>query len=114
MVDRDPEAIEYVLHAARENDVKFIRLWFTDILGSLRGFAITVDELESTLNRGMGFDGSSIEGFARSDEKDLYALPDPNTFSICPGDRVSMRLPVCSVTSSPPTSSISRVTPGSF
>ena len=84
MVDRDPEAIEYVLHAARENDVKFIRLWFTDILGSLRGFAITVDELESTLNRGMGFDGSSIEGFARSDEKDLYALPDPNTFSILP------------------------------
>ena len=113
MVDRDPEAIEYVLHAARENDVKFIRLWFTDILGSLRGFAITVDELESTLNRGMGFDGSSIEGFARSNERTCTPLiPIPSAYY--PGDRISTRLPVCSVTSLPPTSSISRVTPGSF
>jgi len=84
MLNRDSEAIEYVLHAARENDVKFIRLWFTNILGSLKGFSITVEELENTLVRGMGFDGSSVEGFARSDEKDLYALPDPNTFNILP------------------------------
>ena len=84
MVARDPDAIEFVLHEARENDVKFIRLWFTDILGNLKGFAITVDELEGALRRGMGFDGSSIEGFARSDERDLYAMPDPNTFSILP------------------------------
>ncbi len=81
---RDPEAIQYVLHEVRENDVKFIRLWFTDILGSLKGFAITVEELENALTRGMGFDGSSIEGFARSDERDLYALPDPTTFGILP------------------------------
>ena len=84
MIERNPEAIEYVLHEARENDVKFIRLWCTDILGNLKGFAITVEELESALTRGMGFDGSAIEGFARFDERDLYALPDPNTFSILP------------------------------
>ena len=84
MLARDPEAIEFVLHETRENDVKFIRLWFADILGNLKGFAITVEELEGALTRGMGFDGSAIEGFARSDERDLYALPDPNTFSILP------------------------------
>ena len=83
MVDRDL-AIEYALKEARDNDVKFIRLWFTDILGNLKGFAITVEELESALTRGMGFDGSAIEGFARDEEKDLYALPDPNTFAILP------------------------------
>ena len=84
MLERNPEAIQYVLHEAKENDVKFIRLWFTDILGSLKGFATTVDELEGAMTRGMGFDGSTIEGFARSDERDLFALPDPNTFSILP------------------------------
>ena len=77
-------AIEYALKEARDNDVKFIRLWFTDILGNLKGFAITVEELESALTRGMGFDGSAVEGFARDEEKDLYALPDPNTFAILP------------------------------
>ena len=83
MVDRDL-AIEYALKEARDNDVKFIRLWFTDILGNLKGFAITVEEFESALTRGMGFDGSAVEGFARAEEKDLYALPDPNTFAILP------------------------------
>ena len=83
MVDRDL-AIEYALKEARDNDVKFIRLWFTDILGNLKGFAITVEELESALTRGMGFDGSAVEGFARHEEKDLYAMPDPNTFAILP------------------------------
>ena len=84
MLKRNTEAVEYVLHKARENDVKFIRLWFTDILGSLKGVAVTVEELESALTRGMGFDGSSIEGFVRSEESDMYALPDPTTFSILP------------------------------
>ena len=83
MVERD-QAIEYALKEARDNDVKFIRLWFADILGNLKGFAITVEELESALTRGMGFDGSAIEGFARVEEKDLYALPDPNTFAVLP------------------------------
>ena len=84
MVQRNTEAIEYALKEARDNDVKFIRLWFTDILGNIKGFAVTVEELETVLTRGMGFDGSAIEGYARSDEKDLYALPDPNTFNILP------------------------------
>ena len=78
------DAIEFVLHTARENDVRFIRLWFPDILGELKGFAITVAELETALSQGMGFDGSSIEGFARIDESDMVALPDPSTFRILP------------------------------
>ena len=78
------EAAEYVLKTAREHDVKFIRLWFTDILGMLKSFAITVEELEGALQEGMGFDGSSIEGFARIDESDMVALPDPDTFNLLP------------------------------
>jgi glutamine synthetase len=84
MLERDQEAVDYVLHEAHENDVKFIRLWFSDILGNLKGVAVTVEELESALTRGMGFDGSAIEGYARSDESDMYALPDPTTFTILP------------------------------
>jgi glutamine synthetase len=75
---------EYVLKTAKEHDVKFIRLWFTDILGMLKSFAITVEELEGALEDGMGFDGSSIEGFARIDESDMVALPDPDTFQLVP------------------------------
>jgi glutamine synthetase len=78
------EAKEYVLKMAKEHDVKFIRLWFTDILGMLKSFAITVEELEGALEEGMGFDGSSIEGFARIDESDMVAMPDPNTFQLLP------------------------------
>ncbi len=78
------EAKEYVLKTAKEQDVKFIRLWFTDILGFLKSFAITFGELETALESGMGFDGSSIEGFARIDESDMVALPDPTTFQILP------------------------------
>ncbi len=78
------EANNYVLKMAKEHDVKFIRLWFTDILGMLKSFAITVEELEGALTEGMGFDGSSIEGFARIDESDMVALPDPDTFQLLP------------------------------
>lgn len=78
------ESKEYVLKMAKENDVKFIRLWFTDILGMLKSFAITVEELEGALEEGMGFDGSSIEGFARIDESDMVAMPDPDTFVLLP------------------------------
>jgi len=78
------EGKEYVLKVARERDVKFIWLWFTDILGFLKSFAITVEELEGALEEGMGFDGSSIEGFARIDESDMIALPDPDTFQLLP------------------------------
>jgi glutamine synthetase len=75
---------DYVLQMAREHDVKFIRLWFTDILGMLKSVAITVEELPEALEEGIGFDGSSIEGFARIDESDMLALPDPTTFAILP------------------------------
>lgn len=77
-------AKEQVLRKAKENKVRFIRLWFTDILGSLKSVAITVEELERALEDGMGFDGSSIEGFARIDESDMVAMPDPSTFCMIP------------------------------
>lgn len=75
---------EYVLKLAKERKVRFIRLWFTDILGFLKSVAITVTELEKALEEGMGFDGSSIQGFARIDESDMVALPDPSTFQLLP------------------------------
>jgi len=78
------EAKEYILKTAKEQNVKFIRMWFTDILGFLKSFAITVHELEGALEEGVGFDGSSIEGFVRIDESDMVALPDPNTFQLLP------------------------------
>ena len=78
------EAKDHVLRKAKEHTVKFIRLWFTDILGMLKSFAITIEELERALEEGMGFDGSSIEGCARIDESDMVALPDPDTFQLLP------------------------------
>jgi glutamine synthetase len=78
------EAKEYVLKNAKDRDVKFIRLWFTDILGVLKNFALPVEQLESALNDGVGFDGSSIQGFARIDESDMICIPDPNTFQLLP------------------------------
>ena len=75
---------EQVLKMAKDHDVKFIRLWFTDILGVLKSFAITNDELETALDEGMGFDGSSIQGYARIDESDMVAKPDPTTFQLLP------------------------------
>ncbi|MFC1945167.1 glutamine synthetase family protein [Chloroflexota bacterium] len=78
------EGVDYVINMAKEHDIKFIRLWFTDILGVLKSFAITVEELETAMTEGMGFDGSSIEGFARIDESDMVAMPDPDTFQILP------------------------------
>jgi len=78
------EANDYILKMAKEHDVKFIRLWFTDIQGILKSFAITVEELEGAMTEGMGFDGSSIQGFARIDESDMVALPDPDTFRLLP------------------------------
>jgi glutamine synthetase len=78
------EGKDYVLKMAKEHDVKFIRMWFTDIQGILKSFAITVEELETALEEGMGFDGSSIQGFARIDESDMVAMPDPDTFQLLP------------------------------
>jgi glutamine synthetase len=73
-----------VLQQAEENNVQFIRLWFTDVLGTLKSFAITVEELEDALDGGMGFDGSSITGYQDIEESDMIAMPDPSTFQVIP------------------------------
>jgi glutamine synthetase len=75
---------EYVLRTVEERGVRFIRLWFTDVLGQLKSFAITPAELEVALEEGMTFDGSAIEGFSRVQEADMLACPDPATFEIVP------------------------------
>jgi glutamine synthetase len=73
-----------VMKIVKERDVSFIQIWFTDVLGVLKSFAITPSELEGALTEGMGFDGSSIEGFARIEESDMIAMPDPATFQFLP------------------------------
>src|ERR671921_759179 len=78
---------EYVLRTVEDRDVRFIRLWFTDVLGFLKSFAITPAELEDAFERGMEFDGSAIEGYARVQEADMVAKPDPGTFQVLPGGR---------------------------
>ena len=75
---------EFVLRTLEERDIRFIRLWFTDVLGFLKSVAIAPPELETAFNEGIGFDGSAIEGFARITELDMLAKPDPATFSILP------------------------------
>ena len=73
-----------ILKLVKEQDVKFIRLWFTDILGQVKSFAITDTELEGALEKGMGFDGSSITGYQDIEESDMIAMPDMDTFAILP------------------------------
>ncbi len=77
---------EEILRKIKEENIGFVMLWFTDILGFLKSFAITADEVETVLYEGAGFDGSSIHGFTRIDESDMVALPDPDTFAILPWD----------------------------
>ncbi|MFA5866513.1 MAG: glutamine synthetase family protein [Actinomycetota bacterium] len=74
----------YVLKTVKDKGIKFIRLWFTDIQGMLKSFAITASELELALEQGMGFDGSSITGYQDIEESDMIAMPDPSTFEILP------------------------------
>jgi glutamine synthetase len=84
-----------VLELVKEKNVSFIQFWFTDVLGMLKSFALTPTELEEGLDEGMGFDGSSIEGFARIEESDMLAMPDPTTFRLLPwrqGDRPVARM----------------------
>ncbi len=73
-----------ILKLVKRKKVAFIRLWFTDVLGFLKSFDIRVEELKGALNDGMGFDGSSIEGFSRIEESDMIVKPDPDTFQIMP------------------------------
>ena len=75
---------DFVLRALEERDVRFVRLWFTDVLGFLKSVAVAPAELEGAFDEGIGFDGSAIEGFARVYESDMLAKPDPATFQILP------------------------------
>lgn len=75
---------EFVLRTIEERGVKFIRLWFTDVAGSLKSVAVAPAEIEGAFNEGIGFDGSSIEGLSRTSEADMLAIPDPTTFQILP------------------------------
>ncbi len=78
------KTIEDVYKAVKDHNVSFIQIWFTDVLGVLKSFAIRPSELEEAMTEGMGFDGSSIEGFARIQESDMIAKPDPTTFQLMP------------------------------
>ena len=75
---------EFVLRTIEERDIRFVRLWFTDVLGTLKSVSIAPAELEGAFDEGIGFDGSAIEGFARVHESDMLAKPDPSTFAILP------------------------------
>ena len=75
---------DYVLRTVEERGVRLIRLWFTDVLGQLKCFAISPAELENAFEEGMTFDGSSIDGFSRVQESDVLARPDPNSFELLP------------------------------
>ncbi|MDI6810296.1 MAG: glutamine synthetase family protein [archaeon] len=83
-MEKEAKGEERVFEAVEKYDVNFIGLWFTDILGNLKSVGIAISELETAFDEGMGFDGSSIKGFARIDESDMLAKPDPATFQIIP------------------------------
>ena len=75
---------EFVLRTIEDRDVRFVRMWFTDVTGTLKSVALAPAEVESAFEEGLGFDGSSIEGFSRVTESDMLLLPDPSTFQILP------------------------------
>ena len=84
MAEQMSKQEEFVLRTIEERNIRFIRLWFSDVLGTLKSVAIAPAELENAFEEGIGFDGSAIEGFARHTESDMLAKPDPSTFSILP------------------------------
>ena len=75
---------DFVLKTIKSRDVHFVRFWFTDVLGSMKSFAVIPSELEDAFADGMGFDGSCIEGFCRTEESDMLAFPDASTFQVLP------------------------------
>src|SRR5437764_11086333 len=80
----EPLSEQDVISAVREREIRFIRLWFTDVVGQLKSFSINATELEDAFEGGMGFDGSSITGFNPIEESDMIAMPDPSTFAVLP------------------------------
>jgi glutamine synthetase len=95
-VDRQEE---FVLRTLEERDIRFVRLWFTDVLGSLKSVAVAPAELEGAFADGIGFDGSAIEGFARVHESDMIAGPTRRRSSCCRGVVSTPAWPACSATS---------------
>jgi len=91
---------EFVLRTIEERDIRFVRLWFTDVLGALKSVAVAPAELEGAFAEGIGFDGSVIEGFARVYEADMLAKPDPSTFQVLPwrGDNPGTARMFCDIT----------------
>src|SRR5438477_3016586 len=83
-MDMPSAEAEYALRTVEERGIRFLRLWFTDVLGFLKSFTITSQELDGAFAEGMAFDGSSIDGFSRIQESDMVARPDPATFQIIP------------------------------
>src|SRR5438128_6328402 len=79
-----PRSADDVKAMVAERNIRFIRFWFTDILGQLKSFSINAGELDDAFEGGMGFDGSSITGFNAIEESDMIALPDPSTFAVLP------------------------------
>ena len=88
----DPDARREALKRLQEENVDFLLLWFTDIEGHLKSFAVTPSEVEEALNDGMGFDGSSITGFNAIEESDMVAIPDPGTFQLMPAREGEMKM----------------------
>jgi glutamine synthetase len=91
---------EYVLRTVEERDIRFVRLWFTDVLGMLKSVAVTSSELEGAFTDGIGFDGSAVDGFARVQESDMLAIPDAATFQVLPwrsGDDTAVARMFCDI-----------------
>ncbi|HEX5224410.1 MAG TPA: glutamine synthetase family protein, partial [Solirubrobacteraceae bacterium] len=84
MEEEHPKTAEDVKALVAEREIRFIRFWFTDIVGRLKSFSINVEELDDAFEAGMGFDGSSITGFNAIEESDMIAMPDPSTFTVLP------------------------------
>ena len=88
----NPDARREALKRLQDENVDFLLLWFTDIEGHLKSFAVTPSEVEEALNDGMGFDGSSITGFNAIEESDMVAIPDPSTFQLMPAREGEMKM----------------------
>src|SRR5881398_3001622 len=84
MPDDQPRTADDVTAIVAEREIRFIRFWFTDILGQLKSFSINAAELDDAFEAGMGFDGSSITGFNAIEQSDMIAMPDPSTFAVLP------------------------------
>lgn len=95
----DDRNVDFVLRTVEKRDIRFVRLWFTDVLGTLKSFSISAEDLEEAFDEGIGFDGSSVEGFVPLDESDMLAFPDASTFQILPwktADGLSARV-ICDI-----------------